>query len=245
MAAVLEGLRDGEAEFGVSWGLIVCAMRNFKDSEEMAELAIKWRDEGVVGFDLAGAEAGYPPKEHMEAFQAVQRANFAITIHAGEAFGPESIWQALQFCGAHRLGHGTRLTEDITVKEDGSLEMGRLARYVLDQRVPLEMCLTSNVDTGACASIAEASFSACLFRSGFRVFLNTDDRLMSRTEMSKEFEIATEAYDMTIAELEKMTMSAAKSAFAPHEERVKLMRRVLIPGYAALTAELVAGALRQ
>ncbi|MGJ8725175.1 MAG: adenosine deaminase [Roseibacillus sp.] len=244
MAAVLEGLREGEKEFGVSWGLIVCAMRNFKDSEEMAELAIKWRDEGVVGFDLAGEEAGYPPKDHIPAFQAVQRANFAITIHAGEAFGPESIWQALQFCGAHRLGHGTRLMEDIEVKEDGSLEMGRLARFVLDQRVPLEMCLSSNVDTGACPSIAEHPFPV-LFRSGFRVFLNTDDRLMSRTEMSREFEIATEAYDMTIAELEKMTMSAAKSAFASHEERVRLMQRVLIPGYAALTAELVADVLKK
>lgn len=243
IAAVLEGLRAGEKEYGVSWGLIVCAMRNLKDSEEMAELAIRWRDEGVVGFDLAGEEAGYPPKDHLPAFQAVQRANFSITIHAGEAFGPESIWQALQYCGAHRLGHGTRLMEDISVREDGSLAMGRLARFVLDQRVPLEMCLSSNVDTGACSSVEEHPFPV-LFRSGFRTFLNTDDRLMSRTEMSREIEIAASAYEMTIAELEKMTMSAAKSAFAPHEERVRLMQRVLIPGYAALTAELVAGALR-
>lgn len=243
MEAVLEGLREGEKEFGVSWGLIVCAMRNFKDSQEMAELAIKWRDQGVVGFDLAGEEDGYPPKDHLQAFQTVQQANFAITIHAGEAFGPESIWQALQICGAHRLGHGTRLMEDIEVREDGSLEMGRLARFVLDQRVPLEMCLSSNIDTGACPSIAEHPFPI-LFRSGFRTFLNTDDRLMSRTEMSRELEIATSAYGMTLAELEKMTMSAAKSAFASHEERVRLMQRVIIPGYAALTAELVAEVLK-
>ena len=124
MAAVLEGLREGEKEFGVAWGLIVCAMRNFKDSEEMAELAIQWRDEGVVGFDLAGEEDGYPAKEHLKAFHAVQRANFAITVHAGEAFGPESIWQALQYCGAHRLGHGTRLTEDIEVRADGNVGAG-------------------------------------------------------------------------------------------------------------------------
>lgn len=237
--AVLNGLREGEERFGVSWGLIICAMRNESDSLEMAELAIRWRDLGVVGFDLAGEEAGFPPKKHLKAFQAVQRANFLFTIHAGEAFGPESIWQALQYCGAHRLGHGTRLRDDIEVAADGSLKLGPLADYVLNQRIPLEMCLSSNIDTGTCPSLADHPFPLFL-RAGFRVFLNTDDRLMSNTEMSRECILATEAYDLTFAELEKMTMSAMKSAFAPHSQRVALIHGKLLPGFASLREELLA-----
>lgn len=239
--AVLDGLREGGEKSGVSWGLIICAMRNESDSLEIAELAIRWRDHGVVGFDLAGEEAGFPPKKHLQAFHAVQRANFLITIHAGEAFGLESIWQALQYCGAHRLGHGTRLRDDIEVASDGSLQLGRLADYVLNQRIPLEMCLSSNIDTGTCPSLAEHPFPLFL-RAGFRVFLNTDDRLMSNTEMSRECELATEAYDLTLAELEKMTMSAMKSAFAPHAQRVALIHGKLLPGFASLRAELLAAA---
>lgn len=237
--SVIDGLEEGARKFGVEWGLILCAMRDRSDSLEAAELAIRWRDRGVVGFDLAGGEFGHPPKKHMEAFHAIQRANFYITIHAGEAFGPESIWQALQFCGAHRLGHGTRLRNDIEVLPDGSLKLGRLAQYILDRRVPLEMCLSSNVHTGACASFAEHPF-AMFQRAGFRVFLNTDDRLMSDTEMSKELEIAATTFNLSLVEIEKMTMDAMKSAFAPHQARVDLIQRRLLPNYAMLFAELTA-----
>src|SRR5690606_33451117 len=226
---------------GVEFGLIICAMRDRTDSLEAAELAIRWRDKGVVGFDLAGGEYGHPPKKHVDAFHAIQRANFNITIHAGEAFGPESIWQALQWCGAHRLGHGTRLRNDIEIRPDGSLKLGRLAQYILDRRVPLEMCLSSNVHTGACASFEEHPF-ALFHRAGFRVFLNTDDRLMSDTEMSKELALATTTFGLSLVELEKMTMNAMKSAFVPHQTRVDLIRRRLLPTYSMLFAELTAEA---
>ncbi len=238
---VIAGLERGHRETGVEWGLIICAMRDRTDSLEAAELAIRWRDRGVVGFDLAGGEAGHPPKKHLESFQAIHRANFAITIHAGEAFGPESIWQALQWCGAHRLGHGTRLLDDIGIAEDGSMRCGTLAQYILDRRIPLEMCLSSNVHTGACPSIGEHPFPL-FHREGFRVFLNTDDRLMSDTEMSKEVALATEAFGLTLVDLEKMTMNAMKSAFCPHAQRVGLIHRRLLPGYAMIFAELTARA---
>ncbi|MES2439367.1 MAG: adenosine deaminase, partial [Verrucomicrobiota bacterium] len=183
--AVVAGLERGERTYGVEWGLIICAMRHLQSSLEAAELAIRHRDIGVVGFDLAGGEDGFPPKKHVQAFQAIERANFYITIHAGEAYGPESIWQALQYCGAHRLGHATRLRDDIDVLPDGSLRLGRLAQYILDRRIPLEMCLLSNLHTGACESLENHPFGL-FFRSGFRVCLNTDDRLMSDTSMTQE-----------------------------------------------------------
>jgi adenosine deaminase len=212
-------------------------MRDRTDSLEAAELAIRWRDRGVVGFDLAGGEAGHPPKKHLPAFEAIRRANFHITIHAGEAFGPESIWQALQWCGAHRLGHATRLRNDITVRPDGTLQLGELAQYILDRRVPLEMCLLSNLHTGACASIEEHPFPLFL-RAGFRVCLNTDDRLMSDTSMTKELETATRAFRLNLIDLEKMTMNAMKSAFIPHQRRVELIHKRLLPSFATLFAEL-------
>jgi adenosine deaminase len=202
VAAVVDGLRRGEATYGVKWGLILCAMRHLKNSLESAELAIRCRDIGVVGFDLAGGEDGFPPKKHVEAFQAIERANFYITIHAGEAYGPESIWQALQYCGAHRLGHATRLRDDIEVLPDGTLKLGRLAQYILDRRVPLEMCLLSNLHTGACASLEDHPFGM-FFRRGFRVCLNTDDRLMSDTSMTKETTLATRLFNLSLDELEK------------------------------------------
>ncbi len=245
--AVVAGLERGRRATGVEWGLIICAMRDRNDSLEAAELAIRWRDRGVVGFDLAGGEAGYPPKKHLDAFQAIHRANFAITIHAGEAFGLESIWQALQWCGAHRLGHGTRLLDDIQRGEGGdgdgkgAVKFGTLAQYILDRRIPLEMCLSSNVHTGACPSIAEHPFPL-FHREGFRVFLNTDDRLMSDTEMSKELSLATAAFGLTLVDLEKMTMNAMKSAFCSHQRRVELIHRRLLPGYGMVFAELTARA---
>ncbi len=239
VAAVTRGLERGERAFGVQWGLIICAMREMPDSLNAAELAIRHRDAGVVGFDLAGGEHGFPPKKHVEAFQAIERANFYITIHAGEAYGPESIWQALQYCGAHRLGHATRLRDDITVLPDGSMKLGSLAQYILDRRVPLEMCLLSNLHTGACTSLEDHPFGM-FFRRGFRVCLNTDDRLMSGTSMTRETTLATELFDLSLAELEKLSVNAIKSAFAPFDKRVRILFDRIKPGFEKIRAGLLA-----
>ncbi len=238
VAAVVSGLERGERTYGVEWGLILCAMRNLPDSLKAAELAIRCRDMGVVGFDLAGGEDGFPPKKHIDAFHAIQRANFHITIHAGEAYGPKSIWQALQYCGAHRLGHGTRLRDDITTHADGSVALGRLAQYVLDRRVPLEMCLSSNLHTGACDDLADHPFGQ-FFRHGFRVCLNTDDRLMSNTTMTRETTLATELFDLSLKDLEKLSLNAIKSAFAPYEKRLSILQEIIRPGFAKAGATLV------
>jgi adenosine deaminase len=235
--AVIRGLRRGERRYGVQWGLILCAMRHKKHSLETAGLAIRCRDAGVVGFDLAGGEDGFPPKKHVEAFQAIARANFHITIHAGEAYGPESIWQALQFCGAHRLGHATRLRDDIEVFPNGTMKLGRLAQYILDRRIPLEMCLLSNLHTGACANLEEHPFGL-FFRRGFRVCLNTDDRLMSDTTMTKETTLATRLFDLSLAELEKLSLNAIKSAFAPYDQRLRLIFDTIKPVFAKVRAGL-------
>jgi adenosine deaminase len=237
VVAVVAGLERGERTYGVEWGLIICAMRHMSNSLEAAELAIRHREIGVVGFDLAGGEDGFPPKKHVEAFQAIERANFYITIHAGEAYGPESIWQALQYCGAHRLGHATRLRDDIQVLPDGSLKLGSLAQYILDRRIPMEMCLLSNLHTGACTSLEEHPFGT-FFRSGFRVCLNTDDRLMSNTTMTQETVLATELFDLSLLELEKLSLNAIKSAFAPFEKRLKIIFDSVKPGFATARAAL-------
>jgi adenosine deaminase len=229
--AALDGLHRGQEKYGVRCGLIVCAMRDRTDSLEWAEMAIDFRHRGVVGFDLAGEEAGYPPKKHVEAFDAIQRANFTSTLHAGEAFGVASIWQALQLCGAHRLGHATRLTDDMTMVDGKILQLGTLAQYILDRRIPLEMCLSSNVHTGAVTSLSEHPFRA-YFDRGFRVTLNTDDRLMSDTNMTKEILIAIDQFGLTLRDVERITMNGMKSAFIHFDERLKLIYEVIKPGYA-------------
>jgi len=232
--AVLQGLERGRREFGVEYGLILCAMRNMGLSQEMAELAVDFRERGVVGFDLAGEEGGFPPKKHVDAFHYIQRENFNITIHAGEAFGKESIWQAIQWCGAHRIGHATRLIEDIGLDKRNRrkiVRMGYLAQYVLDKRIPLEICLTSNVHTGAARDIESHPFGL-LYKYKFRVTLNTDDRLMSDTTMTKEFRLASRAFRLGIEDLEKLTINAMKSAFQPYNKRIRLIYDIIKPGYA-------------
>lgn len=231
--AVLKGLERGKTDFGVEYGLIICAMRNMRLSQEMAELAVDYRTRGVVGFDLAGEEGGFPPKKHVDAFHYIQRENFNITVHAGEAFGKESIWQAIQWCGAHRIGHATRLIEDIGVEKDDPMKitrMGYLAQYVLDKRLPLEICLTSNVHTGAVDSIENHPFGL-LFRYKFRVTLNTDDRLMSDTTLSKELLVAHKTFRLTLDDLEKLTINAMKSAFLPYNRRIEVIYNVIKPGF--------------
>lgn len=235
MESALRGLKKAERDFGIATGLIVCGMRNLAPalSLQMAQLGIAFRDRGCVGFDLAGEEDGYPAKDHLEAFQRIKQANFAITIHAGESFGPESIWQALQHCGAHRIGHGTRLVEDMKIENALVASLGPLAQYILDHRVPIEICLSSNVHTGATASIAEHPFPHYL-KKGFRVTLNTDNRLMSRTSMTDEYMLAVERFGCSLDQLEKLTINAMKSAFAHFDERLRIIYEKIKPGYAKL-----------
>ncbi len=231
VSAVLNGLERGRRSFGISSGLIICAMRNMDVSLEMAELAVDFRERGVVGFDLAGEEGGYPPKKHVEAFHYIQRQNFNITIHAGEGFGKESIWQAIQYCGAHRIGHGTRLIDDIVVADGKVVKLGDLAQYVLDKRIPLEICLLSNVHTGAARSLSEHPFKI-LYQEKFRVTLNTDNRLMSDTTMTKEFETTGDTFGLSLEDFERITINAMKSAFLPYDKRCDFIYSVVKPGYA-------------
>ena len=240
MAAVLKGLERGRKDFGISSGLIICAMRNMNVSLEMAELAVDFRARGEwSAFDLAGEEGGHPPKKHVDAFHYIQRENFNITIHAGEGYGKESIWQAIQYCGAHRIGHGTRLIDDIAVVDGKAVNLGDLAQYVLDKRIPLEICLLSNVHTGATPSLAEHPFRI-LYQQKFRVTLNTDNRLMSQTTMSKEFEAAANAFGLALEDFEKITINAMKSAFLPYKERIHFIYSAIKPGYAKIRESLQA-----
>ncbi len=237
VAAVQEGFDEGVA---ASDGRIVVrqlltAMRHQARSREVAELAVAWRDRGVVGFDIAGAEAGFPPTRHLDAFEYLQRENFHFTIHAGEAFGLPSIWEAIQWCGTDRLGHGVRIVDDIEVADDGTATLGRLAAYVRDRRIPLEMCPRSNVQTGAAPSIAEHPIGL-LNRLRFRVTVNTDNRLMSGTSMTDEMADLVEAFGYSLADLRWFTINAMKSAFLPFDERLAIIDEVIKPGYAALGA---------
>ena len=231
--AVLAGFRLGSASSGVAVRALVTAMRTTARSLEIAELAVRYRDLGVVGFDIAGAEAGWPPSRHLDAFEYVQRENFHITIHAGEAFGLPSIWEAVQFCGAERLGHGVRLVDDIKTDPDGTASLGRLASYVRDRRIALEMSPTSNIQTGVAASIAEHPIG--LLRDlSFRVTVNTDNRLMSGVTLSSELHALTEAFGYGWADLQWLTINAMKSAFLHFDQRLEIINSVIKPGFAPL-----------
>ncbi|MGB0100892.1 MAG: adenosine deaminase [Nocardioides sp.] len=239
VAAVQTGFEQGVAASGgqIVVRQLLTAMRHQARSMEIAELAIAWQDRGVAGFDIAGAEAGYPPTRHLDAFEYLQRENAHFTIHAGEAFGLPSIWQAIQWCGADRLGHGVRIIDDITVHEDGSVELGRLAAYVRDKRIPLEMCPWSNVQTGAASSIAEHPIGL-LKRLRFRVTVNTDNRLMSRTSMTHEMSSLVEAFGYGLPDLQWFTINAMKSAFLPFDQRLAIIDERIKPAYAALEQEV-------
>jgi adenosine deaminase len=237
--SVLRGLKDGARAFGNKFGLIICAMRTLppKRSLKMAELAVAFRNDGVVGFDLAGDEIGFPPKDHLEAFHYIQRNNFYITVHAGEAFGKESIWQALQFCGTHRIGHGINLKHDIMDQDGKIFEMGTLAQYVLDRRIPLEMCLSSNVHTGSVPNLRYHPFPI-FYKNGFRITVNTDNRLMSRTTLTKELLLAVEHYNLTLRDIEKLSLNAMKSAFFNFPARIDIIYNVIKPGFARVRRNL-------
>lgn len=238
VTAVLEGFRLGSAGRPIVIGTLCTAMRTAARSVEIAELALRHRDEGVVGFDIAGAEAGYPPSRHLDAFQLVMREDFHITIHAGEGFGLPSIAEALHYCGAERLGHGVRLVDDISVDAGGRATLGRLASYVRDRRVPLELCPTSNVHTGAAATLAEHPVGL-LRRLRFRVTVNTDNRLMSGVTLSEELQRLVSTFGYGVDDLEWLTINAMKSAFWPFEQRLRIINEQIKPGYAALRASVL------
>jgi adenosine deaminase len=232
---VLEGFREGSKNRGIKVYALLTAMRTAARSLEIAEVAVRHRDAGVVGFDIAGAEAGWPPSRHLDAFQYIHRENFHITIHAGEGFGLPSIWEAVQYCGTERLGHGVRLAEDIEISPDGAVRLGRLASYVRDRRIPLEMCPSSNVQTGAAPSI-QAHPLRLLRQMQFRVTVNTDNRLMSQVSLSSEFELLAREFGYGWSDIEWLTINAMKSAFAPFDERLRLINTVIKPGFAAARA---------
>ncbi|RFZ40962.1 Adenine deaminase [Mycobacterium marinum] len=236
--AVLAGFAVGEracagAGCPIKVRLLVTAMRHAAMSREIAELAIRFRDKGVVGFDIAGAEAGYPPSRHLDAFEYMRDNNARFTIHAGEAFGLPSIHEAIAFCGADRLGHGVRIVDDIEVGPDGDVKLGRLAAILRDKRIPLELCPSSNVQTGAVASIAEHPFDL-LARSRFRVTVNTDNRLMSDTSMSQEMYRLVETFGYGWSDIQRFTINAMKSAFIAFDERLEIIDEVIKPRFAVL-----------
>ena len=234
--AAAAGVRRASEGRSIVVGLLLSAMRQAARSVEIAELAVRHRDRGVLGFDVAGPEAGYPPTRYLDAFQLIAHENFHFTIHAGEAFGLPSIWEALQFCGAERLGHGVRIVDDIVTHPDGRITLGRLAAYVRDRRIPLEMCPTSNVDTGAVPRLEDHPID--LFkRLRFRVTLNTDNRLMSNISLSDEFASMVTAFGWDLADMEWVTLNAIKSAFLPFDGRLRIINEQVKPGYARLRAE--------
>lgn len=244
--AVQAGIDEGRAlaaEQGnpIVVGQLLTAMRHAKRGLEIAELVVEYRDRGVFGFDIAGAEDGYPPILHLEAFEFLRRENAHFTIHAGEGFGLPSIWQAIQRCGTDRLGHGVRIVDDIDLpKPDGTGPsqpvLGRLAAYVRDCRIPLEMCPSSNLHTRAVPgmrSIADHPIGM-LKDLGFRVTVNCDNRLMSNTSMSQEMSLLVDAFGYGLDDLRWFTVNAMKSAFLPFDERLTLINDVIKPSYASL-----------
>src|SRR5437879_84022 len=235
--SVARGFERAEVDHNITLRQLICSMRDRIDSLEMAELAVANRERGVVGFDIAGEEAGHPPKAHIEAFQLCRRENFSITVHAGEAFGPPSIWQALQYCGAHRIGHGVRLVEDMAISDAGAgapkreprvVKLGELAAYIRDHRIPLEVCPSSNVDTGAVPTLAEHPIRHFLEQK-LRVTVNTDNRLMSTITLSEELRRLSATLGLTLDDVERLSINAMKSGFLGYDERVAVIYRRLKP----------------
>jgi len=233
--AVVDGFRIGSDGTSLTVRIICSAMRHLDRSFDVAMAAVKWRDHGVVGFDIAGPEDGFPPDDHLLAFQYCQRENFHVTIHAGEAYGPKSIWKAIQFCGAERLGHGIRIIEDLYDSGEADRHLGRLANFIRDRRIPLEICPTSNVNTGVCDEIKDHPIDE-LIRLRFRVTVNTDNRLMSNVTMTSEMAALVDAFGYGWDTLRWLSVNAMKSSFLPFRERLQIIEHLIKPGYAPLEA---------
>jgi adenosine deaminase len=214
--AVLEGLRAATRETGILAGVLVCGIRNMSPdtSLRLAELSVAYKNRGVLGFDLAGAEHGNPAKDHQQAFQLILNNNINCTVHAGEAYGPPSIAQALHYCGAHRIGHGVRLRED-----------GDLLNYVNDHRIPIECCPSSNVQTGAVMDLATHPFKFYL-DFGIRVTINTDNRLITNTTVTKELLLMSQTFGLTASDIRNILVAGFKSAFLTFHDRAQLVRKV-------------------
>jgi len=232
--AVLSGFSEGSSGTNLTLRTIITAMRTSNDSKTIAEAAVDFRDKGVVGFDIAGREVGFPPTDHLEAFQLLQRENFHFTIHAGEAFGLPSIWEAVQYCGAERLGHGVRIIDDIELDASGNYILGSLASFIRDRRIPLELCPTSNIHTGAVQSLEEHPIGV-LKDLGFRVTVNTDNRLMSNVSMTSELLSLNKTFGWNLDDFSWLTVNAMKSAFIPFDERIHLIEKVIKPGWKNLS----------
>lgn len=238
--ATLEGYKQGMAEAASEGNKIrveslLCGMRQNNRSQEAAAAVVKYRNKGVVGFDIAGPEDGFPPTNQLETFEYLRKENAHFTIHAGEAYGLPSIWEAIQICGAERLGHGVRIIDDIDFSGDKP-KLGPLASYVRDRRIPLELCPTSNLQTGAAKTYSDHPIGM-LAKLRFRVTLNTDNRLMSRTSMSNEMTQCVKSFGWKFADLQRVTVNALKSSFIPFEERLEIIEKVVKPAYAAISAE--------
>ena len=238
--ATLEGYKQGMAEAAREGNKIrveslLCGMRQNNRSQEAAAAVVKYRDKGVVGFDIAGPEDGFPPTNQLETFEYLRKENAHFTIHAGEAYGLPSIWEAIQICGAERLGHGVRIIDDIDFSGDKP-KLGPLASYVRDRRIPLELCPTSNLQTGAAKTYSEHPIGI-LAKLRFRVTLNTDNRLMSRTSMSNEMSECVKSFGWKFADLQRVTVNALKSSFIPFEERLEIIEKVVKPAYAVISVE--------
>lgn len=229
--AVLAGLQRGGAETGLVWGVIATALRQDPDSVEVAKAAARFAGDGVVGFDLAGPEEGFPPDDHLEACRLARESGLGLTIHAGEHAGTESIWRAVARCGAQRIGHGARLIEDCRVDDGEIVELGSFARTVRDQRIPLEISITSNLHTGI-ATAASGHPVGPLQRAGFRITLNTDNRLMSETLPSRELKLAYEQVGFSVPTLRKITEATLEAGFGDWQERSRLIRERVRPAYA-------------
>ena len=214
--SVIIGLKKAEQNFHIKTGIIICGIRSIDPqiSITLAELASAYKYRGVVGFDLAGVEENFPAKDHQQAFFLILKNNINVTIHAGEAYGPESIHQAVHYCGAHRIGHGTRLKED-----------GDLLNYVNDHRIPLEICISSNVQTKAAPSY---KYHPVKFYHdyGLRVTLNTDNRLMSNTSVTKEYCLAMKFYDFNLDDIKEIIVNGFKSTFLPLREKAQMLKDV-------------------
>lgn len=215
--AVKKGLEEAEKDFGILTGIIICGIRNIspESSLKLADLAVQYKNRGVVGFDLAGAEENFPAKHHQEAFELILKKNINATLHAGEAYGPESIHQAIHACGAHRIGHGTRLKEN----KD-------LMAFLNDHRIALEICLKSNIQTRSIPSLKEHPFKF-YFDKRLRVTLNTDNRLISNTTLTQEYQLAIDNFALSPQDVRTIIINGFKSAFLPHGKRRELIKSVV------------------
>lgn len=238
--ATLEGYKQGMAEAATEGKKIrvqslLCGMRQSNRSMEAAKAVVKYRDKGVAGFDIAGPEDGFPPANQLQEFEYLRKENAHFTIHAGEAFGLPSIWQAVQICGTERLGHGVRIIDDVDFTS-GKPKLGLLSSYIKDRRIALELCPTSNLQTGVAKTYAEHPIGQ-LFNLKFHVTLNTDNRLMSNTSMSHEMQQCVSAFNWKLSDLELVTINAMESSFISHDEKTEIIEKIIKPAYAKISAE--------